>query len=192
MVSDKLVTAMTKRNGGKAKPEYRLPLMMIGAILIPIGLFIYAWTAEKRVHYMAPIVGTALVGAGMMATFVCILLSISLETWLMCSRCPVKRILLTYTPSTRRQFPLLRQSCDRFWVRSCRLLETACTTLWAWGGELRFSDSLRWLSFPSLLRSGSLGRESGTARLLRWNFETEVALLTLALGGFSINTHCKI
>jgi hypothetical protein len=80
MVSDKLVTAMTKRNGGKAKPEYRLPLMMIGAILIPIGLFIYAWTAEKRVHYMAPIVGTALVGAGMMATFVCILLSISLET----------------------------------------------------------------------------------------------------------------
>jgi hypothetical protein len=192
MVSDKLVTAMTKRNGGKPKPEYRLPLMMFGAVLIPIGLFIYAWTAEKRVHYMAPIVGTAFVGAGMMATFVRVLLSINPETWLTRRRCPGKRTLSTCIPSTRRRFPLLRQSCDRFWVPSYRLLETACTTLWAWDGEPRFSGSLRWLSFRSLLRSGSLGRGSGTVRWLRWNFEREVAPLTLALGGVSINTHCKI
>ena len=56
-VSDRLVTALTKRNGGTAKPEYRLPTMFIGALMVPIGLFLYGWTAEKKVHYILPIIG---------------------------------------------------------------------------------------------------------------------------------------
>jgi multidrug resistance protein len=48
------------------KPEYRLPMLPFGAALLPIGLFIYGWTAEYRVHWIAPIVGTALIGGGNM------------------------------------------------------------------------------------------------------------------------------
>ncbi|KAI4160852.1 MAG: hypothetical protein LQ342_005377 [Letrouitia transgressa] len=68
-VSDRLVVSLTKRNGGTAKPEYRLPTMFIGAWIVPIGLFLYGWTADKKVHWIAPIIGTGLVGAGMFAVF---------------------------------------------------------------------------------------------------------------------------
>ncbi|KAF2092867.1 MFS general substrate transporter [Rhizodiscina lignyota] len=66
MTSDRLVKYLTKRNGGTAKPEYRLPLLFVGAIIAPIGLFLYGWTAEKKVHWIVPIIGSAFLGA---ATF---------------------------------------------------------------------------------------------------------------------------
>ena len=63
MVSDRLVIYLTKRNGGTAKPEYRLPLLFIGALLAPIALFLYGWTANDKVHWSVPIIGSALLGA---------------------------------------------------------------------------------------------------------------------------------
>ncbi|KAJ9651945.1 hypothetical protein H2198_008808 [Neophaeococcomyces mojaviensis] len=67
--SDKVVTYLTNKNGGERKPEYRLPHMMIGAALVPIGLFWYGWSAQERVHYIMPIIGTGFVGSGLLATF---------------------------------------------------------------------------------------------------------------------------
>ncbi|OBR16268.1 Fluconazole resistance protein [Colletotrichum higginsianum IMI 349063] len=64
LVSDRLVRTLTLRNAGQYQPEYRLPPMLCGAILVPIGLFWYGWTAEKQLHWMLPIVGTALLGCG--------------------------------------------------------------------------------------------------------------------------------
>ena len=46
------------------KPEYRLPLLWPGAITVPLGLFLYGWTAQYKVHWIVPILGTALLGAG--------------------------------------------------------------------------------------------------------------------------------
>lgn len=69
-VSDRLVAALTKRNGGIAKPEYRLPVMFIGALLVPLGLFLYGWTADKKVHWIVPIIGTWFLGAGMFGIYV--------------------------------------------------------------------------------------------------------------------------
>jgi MFS family permease len=70
-VSDRTLKAKAKGSEGcEMKPEYRLPVMVYGAILLPIGLFIYGWTAEKTNTWIAPIIGTAIVGMGMMATFV--------------------------------------------------------------------------------------------------------------------------
>ncbi|OTA89092.1 hypothetical protein M434DRAFT_79794 [Hypoxylon sp. CO27-5] len=54
------------------KPEYRLPLLPLGAILIPAGLFIYGWTADYKVHWIAPIIGTAVVGVGNLIVFMSI------------------------------------------------------------------------------------------------------------------------
>jgi multidrug resistance protein len=50
--------------GGQAKPEIRLKLLPHGAILLPIGFFIYGWTAHYHQHWMAPIIGTTVIGVG--------------------------------------------------------------------------------------------------------------------------------
>lgn len=84
--SDRILKRMSAK--GQMKPEYRLPPMIPGcmcsllpslaqadtflhdlAFLVPFGLFIYGWTAEKKVHWIAPIIGTSLVGLGLLATF---------------------------------------------------------------------------------------------------------------------------
>ncbi|EEH06363.1 cycloheximide resistance protein [Histoplasma capsulatum G186AR] len=67
--SDTILQRLAKRNNGEMKPEYRIPLMIPGGLCVPIGLFWYGWTAEKGVHYLAPIVGTSFVGGGMIIIF---------------------------------------------------------------------------------------------------------------------------
>lgn len=67
-LTDKIITKLSAETG--PKPEYRLPLMIPATFLIPIGLFIYGWTAKYAVQWMAPIIGTGFVGAGMIGTFV--------------------------------------------------------------------------------------------------------------------------
>ncbi|TGO28987.1 hypothetical protein BPAE_0020g00320 [Botrytis paeoniae] len=49
---------------GEIKPEYRLPVMALGGMILPTGFFIYGWTSEKHVQYVVPIVGTAIYLAG--------------------------------------------------------------------------------------------------------------------------------
>ena len=38
----------TAKNNGVSKPEFRLPLANIGAVLLPLSLFWFAWTIEYR------------------------------------------------------------------------------------------------------------------------------------------------
>jgi multidrug resistance protein len=61
---DSVYKRLASANGGKAKPEYRLPLANIGAIFIPMSLFWFAWTVEKHAHWMASISGTFFYGIG--------------------------------------------------------------------------------------------------------------------------------
>jgi multidrug resistance protein len=70
-VSDRLIKYLEKKKG-VMKPEYRLPPLIPGSFLIPIGLFIYGWTAQNRVHWIVPIIGTSFVGMGLIATFMTI------------------------------------------------------------------------------------------------------------------------
>ena len=67
--SDRIVTKLMAKHDTGRKPEYRLPIMMIGAFLVPIGLFWYGWSAQARVHWIMPIIGTGWVGAGLILTF---------------------------------------------------------------------------------------------------------------------------
>ena len=72
-LSDPILKLMTKRSGkGEMKPEYRLPPLIPSALLVPLGLFWYGWTAEKSLHFILPILGTMFVGLGLMATFMSI------------------------------------------------------------------------------------------------------------------------
>ncbi|KAM5429352.1 hypothetical protein McanMca71_002963 [Microsporum canis] len=68
-VSDKLSAYLTKKHGGKTKPEYRLPTIVIGGIFVPTGLFWYAWTSENKLHWIVPIIGTGFLGGGMVITY---------------------------------------------------------------------------------------------------------------------------
>jgi MFS family permease len=68
-ISDKILIYLTKRNNGVGEPEFRMPPLIPGSLFIPIGLFWYGWSAEKQLHWMMPIVGTGLVGFGMLASF---------------------------------------------------------------------------------------------------------------------------
>ncbi|KAL9033315.1 MAG: hypothetical protein Q9214_007573, partial [Letrouitia sp. 1 TL-2023] len=47
--SDKQVAQMAQKSGER-KPEYRLPIMMLGSPLIAAGLFWYGWSSEAKVH----------------------------------------------------------------------------------------------------------------------------------------------
>lgn len=65
LTSDKIIAHLTKKNGlEKPKPEYRLPLTILGSPFIPAGLFLYGWSAEYHVHWSVPLLGTALNGFG--------------------------------------------------------------------------------------------------------------------------------
>jgi MFS family permease len=57
----------------KGRPEYRLPLCLAGMIILPIGLFVFGWAADARTHWMAPLVGSYLVGMGSILPFQVIL-----------------------------------------------------------------------------------------------------------------------
>lgn len=49
-------------NGGKPIPEERLLPMIIGAILLPIGLFWFAWTSSPHVHWAAQVLAGIPIG----------------------------------------------------------------------------------------------------------------------------------
>ena len=51
------------------QPEVRLQALLPAYALIPIGLFIYGWTAQYKVHFIVPILATVLIGIGNIAVF---------------------------------------------------------------------------------------------------------------------------
>ncbi|KAH7396290.1 putative MFS multidrug transporter [Pyrenochaeta sp. MPI-SDFR-AT-0127] len=69
LVSDRLLKHLAEKSGGERKPEYRLPPLLISCVTIPIGLIWYGWTAQKRLHWILPLIGTGFVGVGQIATF---------------------------------------------------------------------------------------------------------------------------
>ncbi|KAK9799143.1 putative Major facilitator superfamily (MFS) profile domain-containing protein [Seiridium cardinale] len=48
LIMDCLWHHLKTRHGEDTAPEYRVPLMVPGAILIPLGLLIYGWSAERH------------------------------------------------------------------------------------------------------------------------------------------------
>jgi multidrug resistance protein len=43
---------MTRRASGEARPEHRIPSMLPGALVTPLGLLIYGWAAQKHMHWI--------------------------------------------------------------------------------------------------------------------------------------------
>lgn len=58
---------------GVAGPESRLPPMVLGYSMVPIGLLCFGWTVQYRVHWIVPILSTVLMGIGFT--------SVTLSSW---------------------------------------------------------------------------------------------------------------
>lgn len=56
-------------NHNRAVPEARLPPMMVGSFFFAAGLFIFGWTSNKDIHWIAPVIGVAVIGVGFFTIF---------------------------------------------------------------------------------------------------------------------------
>lgn len=68
--NDRMANKRTKLNRGERLPEYRLPLMTRSILLTPVGLFMYGWTAQYHLHWILPIIGSTLLGVGLILIMV--------------------------------------------------------------------------------------------------------------------------
>ena len=58
-----------KAEYNEAKPEHRLPPLILGGLIVSAGFFWYGWLAEYGSQWILPILGTALFGIGAMFSF---------------------------------------------------------------------------------------------------------------------------
>ena len=56
-------------NGGKPIPEERLIPMIVGAFLLPIGLFWFAWTSNPHISWVPQVLAGIPIGAGVLLIF---------------------------------------------------------------------------------------------------------------------------
>jgi MFS family permease len=55
---------------GTVPPEARLGNAMVGAVILPIGLFLFAWTTYPSVPWILPVIGALLFSCGLVMVFI--------------------------------------------------------------------------------------------------------------------------
>ncbi|KAH8738440.1 major facilitator superfamily domain-containing protein [Ilyonectria robusta] len=70
---NKRYTRLVAAKGGIVEPEARLPPAMVGSIMIPVGLFWFAWTCGPTIHWAVPIVGSVFFACGLVMVFLSLL-----------------------------------------------------------------------------------------------------------------------
>ncbi|KAJ7431332.1 multidrug resistance protein 4 [Mycena latifolia] len=67
--SNTLYKHLADKNGGVGEPEMRIPAIFVGSVFVPIGLFWYGWSAQAKIHWIMPVIGSGIFAFGMMSTF---------------------------------------------------------------------------------------------------------------------------
>lgn len=67
LINDRLYRGLSKRNRGKGIPEFRIPIMLPATLFLSAGMFWYGWTAEIKMHWIMPNIGTSIFVAGALA-----------------------------------------------------------------------------------------------------------------------------
>ncbi|CAK7217015.1 hypothetical protein SCUCBS95973_003008 [Sporothrix curviconia] len=72
ILSDRIVKRI-KMQGRASTPEDRLNFLLTvpASLLLPAGLVIYGWTADRHVHWIVPMLGTGVMGVGMIGIMMC-------------------------------------------------------------------------------------------------------------------------
>ncbi|KAJ7643706.1 MFS polyamine transporter [Roridomyces roridus] len=66
---DYIYRVLKQRYGGVGQPEFRLPSMVPGSILLPIGFLITGWAVQAKVHWIVADIGIVFIGAGSILNF---------------------------------------------------------------------------------------------------------------------------
>ena len=70
-INDKIYLRLKHRNNDVGRPEFRLPAMFVGSVMLPIGLFWYGWSAQAQVHWIMPNIGISIFSAGAIVCVQC-------------------------------------------------------------------------------------------------------------------------
>ncbi|KFY96079.1 hypothetical protein V498_02919 [Pseudogymnoascus sp. VKM F-4517 (FW-2822)] len=70
-IVDRIYTRLKTKYDHPGRPEFRIPLMLPGGLLVPIGLFIYGFTARASIHFIVPNIGAAIFATGCIISFQC-------------------------------------------------------------------------------------------------------------------------
>jgi multidrug resistance protein len=71
-LTQKSYMRLTARNNGQAKPEYRLALVWVTAVILGCALIWYGWSTQMKLMWLMPVVGTGIFGFGLFPVFQCI------------------------------------------------------------------------------------------------------------------------
>lgn len=59
-LSDYILYTMAKRHDGIRKPEHRLYLTSLAALVMPVGMIVFGVCVEQRMYYIIPLIGLAI------------------------------------------------------------------------------------------------------------------------------------
>ncbi|QLI67290.1 Efflux pump atB [Metarhizium brunneum] len=70
-VRTRLVQKLETETGipGASEPEFRLPPAIMGAFLVPAGIFMFGWSTYPWVHWIVPIIGSCIFAIGNVLLF---------------------------------------------------------------------------------------------------------------------------
>ncbi|KAI1429099.1 MFS multidrug transporter [Xylaria sp. FL1777] len=71
-LNDYIYLKLKARNHGIARPEFRVPPMIIGTALVPIGLLWWGWTGQRKLHWILPNIGSFILGTGVYVCSGCV------------------------------------------------------------------------------------------------------------------------
>jgi len=65
---DRVWAYLKSKDVRAATPEYRVPMMIPGAMLLPLGLLLYGWSAERTLTWITTDIGIAIFTCGVMSS----------------------------------------------------------------------------------------------------------------------------
>ncbi|RYP50305.1 hypothetical protein DL768_004158 [Monosporascus sp. mg162] len=70
--TDRVYTYLKARSGGTGRPEFRVPTMVIGTVLAPVGLLWWGWSGEAKLHWIMPNIGSFIFAMGIYVCSTCV------------------------------------------------------------------------------------------------------------------------
>jgi MFS family permease len=167
---------------GKPPAEARLIPMMFSCWLIPIGLFIFAWTSYPQLHWFGPMIGGWPVGFGFIFLYNSANNYLGKQVLLstLITKTLTNTIQWTHTNTKLPPPSQQKPSSARSGVHLQSSLPSRCMTGWVINGRARCLRLLRWLAvrFPSCFTLRELRFGGSRGLLLRMMKSSRVIRLS--------------
>ncbi|OTB00873.1 hypothetical protein M426DRAFT_266872 [Hypoxylon sp. CI-4A] len=71
-LNDYIYGKLKTRNHGVGRPEFRVPAMVLGTILVPVGLLWWGWSGQAKLHWIMPNIGGLIFAMGVYVCSGCV------------------------------------------------------------------------------------------------------------------------